>query len=72
MSHYRWNYMSGLKRYHPACRHRLALASNPKVLLCNEATSALDLATTSSILVLLTDVNWRLGLTILLDCLNCL
>jgi D-methionine transport system ATP-binding protein len=42
-----------------------ALASNPKVLLCDEA-SALDPATTRSILELLKDINRRLGLTILL------
>lgn len=42
------------------------LANNPKVLLCDEATSSLDPATTSSILALLKDLNHRLGITILL------
>lgn len=43
-----------------------ALANNPKVLLCDEATSALDPQTTDSILDLLSDINERLGLTIVL------
>ncbi|MDA1476347.1 methionine ABC transporter ATP-binding protein [Bacillus changyiensis] len=43
-----------------------ALANNPKVLLCDEATSALDPQTTDSILSLLSDINERLGLTIVL------
>ncbi|SDH61524.1 D-methionine transport system ATP-binding protein [Alteribacillus persepolensis] len=43
-----------------------ALANNPKVLLCDEATSALDPKTTDSILDLLTDINKKLGLTIVL------
>ncbi|TDQ40463.1 methionine ABC transporter ATP-binding protein [Aureibacillus halotolerans] len=43
-----------------------ALANNPKVLLCDEATSALDPKTTDSILELLTDINEKLGLTIIL------
>lgn len=43
-----------------------ALATDPAVLLCDEATSALDPETTRSILRLLTDINKRLGLTILL------
>ncbi|SES23079.1 methionine ABC transporter ATP-binding protein [Salisediminibacterium halotolerans] len=43
-----------------------ALANNPKVLLCDEATSALDPKTTDSILDLLTDINQKLGLTIVL------
>lgn len=43
-----------------------ALANNPKVLLCDEATSALDPKTTDSILELLTDINKKLGLTIVL------
>jgi D-methionine transport system ATP-binding protein len=42
------------------------LASNPKVLLCDEGTSALDPATTRSILDLLKDINQRLHITILL------
>jgi D-methionine transport system ATP-binding protein len=43
-----------------------ALALSPKILLCDEATSALDPKTTVSILDLLTDINRRLGLTIVL------
>lgn len=43
-----------------------ALANDPKVLLCDEATSALDPETTDSILELLSDINKRLGLTIVL------
>lgn len=43
-----------------------ALANDPKVLLCDEATSALDPETTNSILELLTDINKKLGLTIVL------
>ena len=43
-----------------------ALASDPKVLLCDEAISALDPATTQSILKLLKEINRTLGITILL------
>lgn len=43
-----------------------ALANDPEVLLCDEATSALDPETTDSILDLLTNINERLGLTIVL------
>jgi D-methionine transport system ATP-binding protein len=43
-----------------------ALANHPRVLLCDEATSALDPETTQSILELLTDINHRLQLTIVL------
>jgi D-methionine transport system ATP-binding protein len=43
-----------------------ALATNPKILLSDEATSALDPQTTSSILNLISDVQKRLGLTVLL------
>ncbi len=43
-----------------------ALAANPKILLCDEPTSALDSFTTSSILDLLTDINRKLGVTILI------
>ena len=43
-----------------------ALANHPDVLLCDEATSALDPETTDSILDLLSDINSRLGLTIVL------
>jgi D-methionine transport system ATP-binding protein len=40
-----------------------ALSSHPKVLLCDEVTSALDPETTRQILALLRDINRRLGLT---------
>ncbi|MGV6872829.1 methionine ABC transporter ATP-binding protein [Pseudochelatococcus sp. B33] len=43
-----------------------ALANRPDVLLCDEATSALDPETTDSILDLLSDINRRFGLTIVL------
>ncbi|WP_112874367.1 methionine ABC transporter ATP-binding protein [Paracoccus endophyticus] len=43
-----------------------ALATGPRVLLSDEATSALDPETTRSVLGLLSDINARLGLTILL------
>ncbi|AOV06957.1 methionine ABC transporter ATP-binding protein [Sporosarcina ureilytica] len=43
-----------------------ALANDPEVLLCDEATSALDPETTDAILDLLTGINKRLGLTIVL------
>ncbi len=43
-----------------------ALANDPEVLLCDEATSALDPETTNAILDLLTDINEKLGLTIVL------
>lgn len=43
-----------------------ALATEPEVLLCDEATSALDPETTDQILDLLSAINARLGLTIVL------
>jgi len=43
-----------------------ALANYPHLLLCDEATSALDPETTQSILRLLSDINQKLGLTIVL------
>ncbi|MET9131208.1 methionine ABC transporter ATP-binding protein [Streptomyces antibioticus] len=43
-----------------------ALAGDPKVLLSDEATSAIDPETTRSILQLLRDLNRQLGLTVLL------
>jgi D-methionine transport system ATP-binding protein len=43
-----------------------ALATKPSVLLSDEATSALDPQNTTSILMLLKDLNRRFGLTILL------
>ncbi|MCI8907772.1 MAG: ATP-binding cassette domain-containing protein [Angelakisella sp.] len=43
-----------------------ALATSPKLLLCDEPTSALDSLTTRSILELLSDINHRLGVTIII------
>ena len=43
-----------------------ALATNPKVLLCDEATSALDPNTTHSILNLISDINKKLGITVII------
>jgi D-methionine transport system ATP-binding protein len=43
-----------------------ALASDPHVLLCDEATSSLDPVTTQSILQLLRDINQQLNITIVL------
>ena len=40
-----------------------ALSTEPRVLLCGEATSALDPETTDSILGLIRDINKRLGIT---------
>ena len=43
-----------------------ALASDPQILLCDVATSALDPQTTSSILELLQDINQKFGITIVI------
>ena len=43
-----------------------ALATKPGILLCDEPTSALDPLTTKSMLALLTDINRKLGVTILI------
>ena len=43
-----------------------ALANNPRVLLCDEPTSALDSFTTKAILDLLSDINRKLGVTIII------
>ena len=43
-----------------------ALASNPEMLLCDEATRALDPMTTQSILELLKKINAELGITVVL------
>ena len=43
-----------------------ALATKPGILLCDEPTSALDPLTTKSMLSLLTDINRKLGVTILI------
>ncbi len=42
-----------------------ALATQPEMLLCDEPTSALDPLTTKSMLALLTDINKKLGVTII-------
>jgi D-methionine transport system ATP-binding protein len=42
-----------------------ALAANPKLLISDEATSALDPATTRGILELLTDINRRFAISII-------
>jgi D-methionine transport system ATP-binding protein len=43
-----------------------ALSMNPKVLLCDEITSALDPTTTSEILTLLKKINVEMGITIVI------
>ena len=43
-----------------------ALAVNPKILLCDEATSPLDPQTTASILALLKQINEQFGITIVI------
>lgn len=43
-----------------------ALAGDPEMLLCDEATSALDPLTTQSILELLSQINARMGITVVL------
>src|SRR5690606_39297182 len=43
-----------------------ALATDPKILLCDEATSALNPQTTAQVLQLLGEINRELGLTIVL------
>ena len=42
------------------------MASNPKILLCDEATSALNPQTTASILDLLKEINQKFGITIVI------
>lgn len=42
------------------------IANHPEVLLCDEPTAALDLETSAAILVLLKEINQRLGITIVL------
>ena len=43
-----------------------ALATNPKIILCDEANSALDPTTTTSILNLLREINRKMGITIVI------
>ncbi|MBB5643243.1 methionine ABC transporter ATP-binding protein [Cryobacterium roopkundense] len=43
-----------------------ALASRPRVLLCDEPTSAVDPRTTASVLQYLSDVNAQLGITLVI------
>ena len=43
-----------------------ALATDPDILLCDEATSALDPKTTKSILELIKDINYKLGITVII------
>ena len=43
-----------------------ALATSPRVLLCDEPTSAVDPRTTASVLQYLSDVNARLGITLVI------
>jgi putative ABC transport system ATP-binding protein len=43
-----------------------ALASNPRLLLCDEPTGALDLETSREVLALLVELNERLGKTVVL------
>lgn len=56
--------LSGGQKQRVGIARTLALA--PQILLCDEATSALDPKTTLAILELLTDINRRLGVTIVL------
>jgi D-methionine transport system ATP-binding protein len=43
-----------------------ALAANPEVLFCDEATSSLDPQTTRAILALIRDLQQRLNITVIL------
>ena len=62
--------LSGGQKQTVADRKRLeiarALATQPEMLLCDEPTSALDPLTTKSMLALLTDINKKLGVTIII------
>lgn len=43
-----------------------AMANHPEIILCDEPTSALDIITTKSILNLLSEINKRTGITIVI------
>lgn len=58
------NELSGGQKQRVAIARALAL--EPKILLCDEATSALDPKTTKDILSLLSDINKKLGITIVI------
>ena len=70
--------MAGIYKYSEKGPHKLsggqkqrvaiarALATQPEMLLCDEPTSALDPLTTKSMLALLTDINKKLGVTIII------
>lgn len=58
------NEMSGGQKQRVAIAR--ALATQPEMLLCDEPTSALDPLTTKSMLALLTDINKKLGVTIII------
>ena len=69
------SWFTGLQDYYPSQlsggqKQRVAiaraLANDPKILISDESTSALDPKTTKQILALLQDLNQKLGLTVVL------
>ena len=62
--HKKPNQLSGGQKQRVAIAR--ALATQPEMLLCDEPTSALDPLTTKSMLALLTDINKKLGVTIII------
>ena len=60
------NYPSQLSGQQQRVSRERLLANNPKIILCEEPTSALDSLTTNSLLQLLKDINKKLGVTIVL------